>query len=73
MRRDISSAFGKILRRDRLAAGLSQEALAHKAGLHRIYVGMIERGDRRPTLEVVAALAKALGYRLSEWVRELET
>jgi transcriptional regulator with XRE-family HTH domain len=54
-------AFGSIVRRFREAAGLSQEGLAAKAGIHRTYIGGIERGERNPTLLMIHRLAKALG------------
>lgn len=71
-RGNLSVAFARVLRRQRLARGLSQEALAHDAGLHRTYVGLVERGLRNPTIEVGHALAQALGTSLSELVREAE-
>lgn len=54
-------AFGRNLRRLRLDAGFSQEALADRAGLHRTYVGSIERGERNVGLENIHVLAGALG------------
>jgi transcriptional regulator with XRE-family HTH domain len=56
-------AFGTVARRFREAAGLSQEELAAKAGIHRTYIGGIERGERNPTLLMIHRLAKALGAR----------
>lgn len=61
-----SIRFGDAVRRARAAAGLTQEDLADKAGLDRSYVGGVERGERNPTLEVIAKLAKGLGISLSE-------
>src|SRR5450631_2482574 len=56
-----SSTFGTLLRRHRLAIGLSQEALAERARMSTIGVGALERGDRRtPHRETVASLALAL-------------
>jgi len=49
------------VRRLRLAAGLSQEALADVCGYHRTYVGGIERGERNITIATLEALAGALG------------
>lgn len=49
------------VRRLRKSAGLSQEALADRAGLHRTYISSIERGERNITLASIFALAKALG------------
>jgi transcriptional regulator with XRE-family HTH domain len=71
-RESISSHFARVLRREREAKGFSQERLAHKAGLHRTYLGLIERGLRKPTIEVGYALARALGMPLSELIREAE-
>ncbi|HZY88619.1 MAG TPA: helix-turn-helix transcriptional regulator [Gemmataceae bacterium] len=53
--------FGERLRELREAAGLSQQALADLAGMHRQGVNKLEAGDRGPTWESVQALAKALG------------
>ena len=56
------SAFGERLRRLRVAAGLSQEALAERAGLSVQAIGALETGKRRrPYPHTVAALAEALG------------
>ena len=54
-------AFGKVIRESRLKAGLSQEALADAADLDRTFIGMLERGQRQPTLETLFAIANALG------------
>jgi len=55
--------FGTTVRRFREAAGRSQEELAAKAGIHRTYIGGIERGERNPTLLMIYRLAKALGIK----------
>ena len=57
-----TTAFGTALRSMRLAAGLSQGALAERAGLSEKAVGALERGDRTtPRLATLALLADALG------------
>lgn len=55
-----AARFGRNLRRLRLAAGLSQEELAARSGLHRTYVSSVERGNRNVSLENIVALATAL-------------
>lgn len=56
-----ASAFGSLLRRYRLAAGLSQEALAERARISPQGIGALERGDRRtPQRETLTLLTKAL-------------
>ena len=49
-----------------------QEELAHKAGLHRTYIGMLERGQRTPSLLTVALVAKALGTSVAALVKGLD-
>lgn len=62
----IQKQFGERVRQLRLAMNLSQEELAFKAGVHRTYLGSIERGERNPSLKNIAAIAKALDITLSE-------
>ena len=64
--------FGRIVRRRRQHAGVSQEALADRAGLHRTYISLLERGLRNPSLTVVSKLARALGTSMTSLVAELE-
>ena len=45
----------------RLAAGLTQEELAHRAGLDRNYIGYLERGRNAPTVDTLERLAHELG------------
>jgi transcriptional regulator with XRE-family HTH domain len=61
--------FARNLRRERERAGLSQEALADKAGLHRNAVALLEAGRRDVKLSTVAKLAKALGQDASALVK----
>lgn len=60
MKEPILVKFGKQVRKVRLKQGLSQEELAEKAGLHRTYIGMIERAEKNITLLNIEKLAKAL-------------
>lgn len=52
--------FAANLRRARLAKGISQERLAALSGLHRTYVGSVERGERNVAIDNMERLAAAL-------------
>jgi transcriptional regulator with XRE-family HTH domain len=58
------------LRRFRRERGLSQEELAARAGLNRNYVGMVERAENAPTVDVVEHLARALNIEAIELLRD---
>src|SRR5438067_2254054 len=64
--------FGNTLRRLRKAKGLSQERFAAHAGLHRTYIGSIERGEKSITLEAIYKIARGLDMPLSRLFGELE-
>jgi transcriptional regulator with XRE-family HTH domain len=69
MKTDILKRFGQRVRDERLKQGLSQESLAEKAGLHRTYIGMIERAEKNITLINIEKIAKALGMKVDELMR----
>lgn len=52
--------LGKVVRQTRHSLGLSQEALAERAGLHWTYIGGIERGERNVSLINIVRIARAL-------------
>jgi transcriptional regulator with XRE-family HTH domain len=52
--------LGRRVREARTVAGVSQEELAHRSGLHRTYVGSVERGERNISAANLYALADAL-------------
>lgn len=58
---DLNAALAANLRRLRSRLGLSQEEFAERCGLHRTYIGAIERGERNVTLKTVGEIADALG------------
>jgi len=62
----VERQFGLRVRELRLARGLSQEELAFKVGIHRTYLGGVERGERNPSLKNIAAIAMALNISLRE-------
>jgi transcriptional regulator with XRE-family HTH domain len=57
---EIREIFGRNLRRRRLAQGLSQEELAHRASMDRTYVSSLERSVYAATVDVIDRLARAL-------------
>ena len=61
--------FAANLRRERRARALSQEALALIAGLHRTFVGSVERGERNISIDSVEALARALGVEAADLMK----
>jgi len=58
--RDVLIKFGQKMQKARKEAGVSQEELAAKLAMHRTYIGMIERGERNPTIRTLYKIAKAL-------------
>ncbi len=58
--RDVLEKFGDKLQKVRKSQGISQEDLAVKMKMHRNYIGMVERGERNPTIRTLYKLAKAL-------------
>ena len=68
---DILKDFGKIVAEKRKAIGISQEELAHKAELHRTYIGMVERGEKNITIKSIFKLSSALDCSIEELVKGL--
>lgn len=61
--------LGRAIRELRARRGLSQEELGFRAGLHRNYVGAIERGEINPTFKVLLKVAEGLQIPLSELIQ----
>lgn len=66
MKREVLIKFGKKVREERVKLGLSQEELAGRAGVHRTYIGMIERSEKNITLGNIEKIAKALEISLEK-------
>lgn len=67
---EVGLAFGRALRRRRVAAGLTQEQLAHEAEFQRNYVSLMERGVNQPTITTLLKLAVPLGCSAAEMVED---
>jgi transcriptional regulator with XRE-family HTH domain len=70
-RSTVLKRFGDAIRSRRVFLGLSQEELAEKAGLHRTYIGMVERAEKNLTIFNAVKLARALGVPVSDLFKEL--
>lgn len=68
-----TTVFGERVRARRLELGLSQESLAQKAGLHRTYVGSLERGERNVALINILKLGKALDLDAGSLITRIDT
>jgi transcriptional regulator with XRE-family HTH domain len=68
----LAERFGRLVRRLRREKGFSQEGFAFRVGLHRTYVGDVERGEKNVTLVTAEKLAKGLGLTLAGLLLELE-
>lgn len=69
-RRSARLLFAQTVRRLRVEQGWSQEQLADRTGLHRTYVGSVERGERNVSIDNVEKFAKALGCSVGEMFSE---
>lgn len=69
---DLRGAFGQLLRELRSQAGITQEELAHRSGLHHTYISLLERGLKSPSLDVIESLARALEKRPYQLIKAAE-
>ena len=69
---EINQAFGTRLRDAREQANLTQDELAHRAGLHRTFVSLLERGLRNPTIDTVFKLCKAMELDPGSFITSVE-
>lgn len=58
-------AFGRNMRAIRKSRGISQEKLGDLSGLHRTYIGAVERGEQNVAVDNIAKIAKALKVKSS--------
>lgn len=65
-------AVGRVVKRFRESRRLSQEVLSGFAGIGRTHLSMIERGERKPTLDTLFKLAESLGVKPHELVEAIE-
>ena len=66
-------AFGRVLRKLRLEAGMSQEQLGLESGVQRNFISLIETGQNQPTITTVFRLAEALKIKPSALIAEVES
>lgn len=67
MKREVLIKFGQKVREERFKLNLSQEELASRAGVHRTYIGMIERAEKNITLENIEKISKALKISIADF------
>lgn len=70
MKKEVLIRFGNKVRDERTKLGISQEELAARAGVHRTYIGMIERAEKNITLENVERVCKALDLSISDFFED---
>jgi transcriptional regulator with XRE-family HTH domain len=70
---NVGIIFGDVLRRYRSERNISQEELAHRAGVDRTFISRLERGIRQPTITTLIGLGAALGVSAAELVKATET
>lgn len=63
---------GNLLRKFRKSAGLSQEKLAERAGVHRNFISLLERNLRRPTIDTFIRICKAMDVKASAIIAKIE-
>ena len=68
----LATQLGRVVQRLREAEGHTKEDLADLAGLHRTYIGLVERGERHLGVAAATSVAHALGLRLSDLIGEAE-
>ena len=69
---NLNLELGNRLREKRLELGYSQEELAEVIGIHRTYIGTIERGEKTVTITTLHKICKALKITMSEFLKNID-
>jgi transcriptional regulator with XRE-family HTH domain len=69
---NLQTALGQAIRKKRAAAGFSQESFAEAVGVHRTYIGGVERGERNVSLHNLQRISEALNVSLSALIQAAE-
>ncbi|AHI52424.1 helix-turn-helix domain-containing protein [Spiroplasma culicicola] len=69
---DVVAIFSQNMKEFRVKAGLTQEELSFRAGLHRNYISDTERGRRNVSLKAVEKIAEGLGVEVCELFKHNE-
>lgn len=72
MRKDPKQLFGKRIKELRKKLNMSQESLADVCGLHRTYIGAVERGERNISLENIVIIARALKVNPADLLKDIK-
>jgi transcriptional regulator with XRE-family HTH domain len=70
MTNEILKRFGRKVREERTKIGISQEELGARAGVHRTYIGMIERAEKNITLQNIEKICKALNITIEYFFKD---
>ncbi|MDA1841635.1 helix-turn-helix transcriptional regulator [Bacillus cereus] len=68
----IEQAFGIVLQKERIKQNISQETLAFNSELDRTYISLLERGKRKPTINTLFSITRALKIQPHEIILEVE-
>ncbi len=75
-KRAIPNIIGRLIKMYRIEKKISQEELGFRAGLHRTYIGMVERGERNITVSTLITILDSLNIHLDrfckDFIKELE-
>ena len=69
---EVIDAYATVMRRNRIRVNISQEELAHRAGLSLSFVSLLETGKRQPTISTIAGLCKAMDVSMTAFIQEMD-